>query len=519
MPWASAEVDAGVVEQPDERGQPLDRRLSPSAPERRPATPRLAATSAETSARRAASSSPSSSRSSTSRSRSGSGFLDPVAEQIVRRPAPPARRPVEGDRPGCGAPRAARRRSPAAWRSRRAGTTARSAATGPTGPPPQTIGSDAGQLGGERLGRVDERLAVRRDRRRDRLEPRRRWPRDRRRRRRGRAVRTARRPRAAARRAPTATTAATSCCVIGTKAPRAARQCTSSGESAAPTPSSRARAGRPRRRRSASRRSCPSRTRRSRGQRHRPSPAGRSRGARRPGSGSRRRRTAASTSPEMPEPPMPATTTARGPGVEAERCERGLAAAVASARTCAAEVATARSISVRIAPRRARRRRRGRVEVELRVSRTAASRLAGLVDQQDRDVVAHRVGVAAAGADQLVGRVVDAQPPRQFGQARISSSAGSRFTATILVLAGCGMVSARMMASTSSRSAAIAASSAASTLSRSSGSVLDGAEVEPRAVRQLDGQPVEVVDRRHRRGRRTPRGPPRPRRPGRRPRC
>src|SRR6516225_8684822 len=92
----------------------------------------------------------------------------------------------------------------------------------------------------------------------------------------------------------------------------------------------------------------------------------------------------------------------------------------------------------------------------------------GLFHEQHRDVVAHRVGQAAglAGAHQLAGLLVG--PER-----RMTLRAGQDVQEPALDLHQIPLPFLTMP-STSSRRAAMAASSAASTFSRSSGSVLDG---------------------------------------------
>ena len=132
----------------------------------------------------------------------------------------------------------------------------------------------------------------------------------------------------------------------------------------------------------------------------------------------------------------PAATTARGrgapPAAGDRLVDRPRAASPASRRTRAPASARRRSASSAL-------RERGLVvepglveQVAIGGPRSAGS--TGLVDQQHRDVVADRVGQAAAGADQLLG-LVGSSRPWQPGQTMISSRAGSRFMRSLLIRA------------------------------------------------------------------------------------
>ena len=166
-------------------------------------------------------------------------------------------------------------------------------------------------------------------------------------------------------------------------------------------------------------------------------------------------------------------------------------------RTCAPAVATARSISAGSSRDERVQRRRGR----RRPVPPAGSRPPSLVHEQDRDVVAHRVGQPAGGrgADQLAGLLVGTQASRGRPGRPGSPAAGGRaarpqFSFTSLLSGRAPSASPpRTVASTSSRTRRMVSSSAASTFSRSSGSVLDGPQVEP-PVGRRDRQPVQLVD-------------------------
>ena len=220
--------------------------------------------------------------------------------------------------------------------------------------------------------------------------------------------------------------------------------------------------------------------------------------------------TAPSTSPARPALPRPAATSARGlaSGVKADRFASWQDRS--EVRTCAAADATCRStspgsaasITSGVSSRSAARAnsdppQSSRPSLMPYLSWRDLSWLvagaSGLFHEQHRDVVAHRVGQPAllVGAHQLAGVIIDPQRRVAFGQARISSSQPSICIRSPLFLAACGG-GPDLWPSTSSRRAAMAGSVAASTFSRSSGSVLDGRTLnhQPPAG---DGEPVELV--------------------------
>src|SRR6478752_8987705 len=92
-----------------------------------------------------------------------------------------------------------------------------------------------------------------------------------------------------------------------------------------------------------------------------------------------------------------------------------------------------------------------------------SGRVAGLVDEEHRDVVADRVGPAAADADQLLGRLVRGERlPARRAHDHVEQMAVEVHRSLL-----------RMTDRMSSRTRAMVAPSAPSALSRSSGSVLD----------------------------------------------
>src|SRR5690606_1748277 len=110
--------------------------------------------------------------------------------------------------------------------------------------------------------------------------------------------------------------------------------------------------------------------------------------------------------------------------------------------------------------------------------------LAGLVDEQDGNPVANGVGETALVADELTGFLV--QPQRSFAL-RADQDFQQPFVdlgahRSLPPVVGCARCSgqARMIARTSSRSSAMDSVSGASTLSRSSGSVLDARRLNQR---------------------------------------
>ena len=301
---------------------------------------------------------------------------------------------------------------------------------------------------------------------------------------------------------------------VGTWIPRARAVTSASGESAAPTVSSR----HPRRAASAATASGPS---------ARPdseTATTRSTGPTQPGrvlvrtgwtgTGAPGPARAASRSPTTAEPPRADTTTARGRPSSATRATSASAASVAASRTCAPAEARARRVLRESASARASTSSRSRS------SSGSVMRLGALgplpdpvrprgriVEQHHRDVVTDRERRTAVGADDRRGLVVghDGFVPRaragqDLQQQRIEVHHASPRTRT----------------RTSSRSRSMVGRSAASTLRRSRGSVLLGRRLNHQSAAD-DGQPVEVVDGDPVAAARTPSRRRRSRPPGRRP--